>query len=446
MTYYDDGQHSAKLRLPAPIILALLLLSGIASTQDVNTDTIIVPPENWYQVEVILFTQDASTSGELPPADYQLNFPDSLLKLIDTEALAEQKSKAIEGALLPDPGDLPVEDPFPFASVIPTIEMEDPATDPVMSNSNMGSILDSVSEVLDTIIPALEPFLPEYEQPFELLPFRTRDLNDSARVLDRRNYNVIFHEAWRFVADENGRDPWVMISSGKKIDDRAEVEGGLRFYRARFLHFETNLWRLNFADQAPTNSSNLIDLPDTPTFSSASEPLQSWRIVLKQETSESPVTTDNTVSLEADLLTIENATANLNTTDIPNTQPNTAEDAEETFKVALETVGTDVLATDVTALTAGAADVFQMSAIEGDNYVLEQFYPNLERLNEEPAEDKTYAISSVWPITQSKRIEEEKVYYLDHPELGIMLTIKSYEPQPINLESAAIIDPSLVIE
>ena len=444
MTYYDDGQHSVKRRLPATTILALLLLSGIASSQDVNNETLIVPPDNWYQVEVILFTQDASASGELPPADYQLNFPDSLLKLIDTEALAEQKSRAIEGALLPDPHDLPVEDPFPFASVIPTIEMEDPATDPVMSDSNMGSFLDSVSAALDTIIPTLEPFLPEYEQPFELLPFRTRDLNDSARVLDRRNYNVIFHEAWRFVADENGRDPWVMINSGKKIDDRAEVEGGIRFYKARFLHFETNLWHLNFADQAPTDNSNLIELPDTPTFSSPSEPVQSWRIVLKQETSEPPVTTDNIVSLEADLLTVENA--NLNTTDIPNTQPNTIEDSEESLKVALGTIGSDVLDTDVTALTASAADMFQMSAIEGDNYVLEQFDPNFEHLNEAPIEDKTYAISSVWPITQSKRIEEEKVYYLDHPELGIMLTIKRYEPQPINLESAAVADPSLVVE
>ena len=235
-----------------------------------------------------------------------------------------------------------------------------------------------------------------------------------------------------------------MINSGKKIDDRAEVEGGIRFYKARFLHFETNLWRLNFADQAPTDNSNLIELPDTPTFSSPSEPVQSWRIVLKQETSEPPVTTDNIVSLEADLLTVENA--NLNTTDIPNTQPNTIEDSEESLKVALGTIGSDVLDTDVTALTASAADMFQMSAIEGDNYVLEQFDPNFEHLNEAPIEDKTYAISSVWPITQSKRIEEEKVYYLDHPELGIMLTIKSYEPQPINLESAAVADPSLVVE
>jgi hypothetical protein len=41
-------------------------------------------------------------------------------------------------------------------------------------------------------------------------------------------------------------------------------------------------------------------------------------------------------------------------------------------------------------------------------------------------------VTEVWSIAQSKRIEEQSVYYLDHPELGIMLTIKSYEPQPTN--------------
>ena len=228
MTYDNDGRHNVKRRLTARSALALLLLSGIASSQDADNETLIVPPENWYQVEVILFTQDRSASGELPPQDYQLNFPGSLLHLIDTEVLAAQKANAIEGALFPDPDELPVEDPFPFASFIPTIEMEDPATDVVTSASSMESIFDNVSDVLDTIVPPLEIFVPEYEQPFELLPISERNLNDSARVLDRRKYNVIFHEAWRFVVDENSRDPWVMVSSGKKVGDRAEVEGGLR--------------------------------------------------------------------------------------------------------------------------------------------------------------------------------------------------------------------------
>ena len=70
--------------------------------------------------------------------------------------------------------------------------------------------------------------------------------------------------------------------------------------------------------------------------------------------------------------------------------------------------------------------------IDGLSYVLEEFDANLEDLQEKQTVSKQYAVTAVWPINQSKRIEEEKVYYLDHPELGIMLTIKRYEPQPIN--------------
>ena len=64
----------------------------------------LVPPENWYQVEMILFTQPDNTSGEIPPRDYQLRYPDNLLALIDADARAHQYTLSqIENALLLDP-------------------------------------------------------------------------------------------------------------------------------------------------------------------------------------------------------------------------------------------------------------------------------------------------------------------------------------------------------
>ena len=44
-----------------------------------------------------------------------------------------------------------------------------------------------------------------------------RVLNDGAAALDRRQYNVVFHEAWRFAADESGADPWVLITAGQDL-------------------------------------------------------------------------------------------------------------------------------------------------------------------------------------------------------------------------------------
>ena len=44
-----------------------------------------------------------------------------------------------------------------------------------------------------------------------------------------------------------------------------------------------------------------------------------------------------------------------------------------------------------------------------------------------------YPIKEIWPIRQSKRIQEDEVYYIDHPHMGALVTIKSFEPLPINL-------------
>ena len=44
-----------------------------------------------------------------------------------------------------------------------------------------------------------------------------------------------------------------------------------------------------------------------------------------------------------------------------------------------------------------------------------------------------YPIQAIWPIKQSKRIQEEEVYYIDHPQMGALVTIKAYKPLPINM-------------
>lgn len=416
MIYDEHGQHTVKRQLTTLGFLALLLASGTVSSQEIDDETLIVPPKNWYQVEVILFTHDVADSGELAPKDYGLNFPDNLLRLIDVKALAEQEALAIEGALMPDPDDLPLEDSFPFIGIIPTIEMQDPAIGPVIFDREMVSSFDNSGASLDVTAPPLEPYIPEYEQPFELLENSVRDLNDSARVLERRQYNVIFHEAWRFVAEENSQDPWLLISSGKKVDDRAEVEGSLRFYKARFLHFETNLWRLKFANQASFQSENLIDLPDAPTAIALGEPNSSWRIVLANGNGDQQVLDEDTTLKLDDL----------------NSNPVNGVVVADALNIAPALAYDDMADANSASPTQPTQADNPTRDIDGLSYVLEKFDANLEDLQENQTDSKQYAVTAVWPINQSKRIEEEKVYYLDHPELGIMLTIKSYEPQPIN--------------
>jgi len=382
----NQKSHSFKKLLAT----MLMLLSVFAAGQQSDSDEEIIPPQNWYQVEVILFTQDGNIGEEVPPLDYDLSFPDDILELIDVEALAEQQKLAIVGALLPETPEISLIEASPFVGFIPLIEMQDPAISPITDNLADSIIGEApaLSDLLVTIDTPVEPYVPEYEDPFEMLAIDQRDLNDSARVLARRDYNVIFHQAWRFVADENSNDPWILVHAGQKVGNRAEVEGSFRFYKSRFLHFETNLWRLKLANENSEEQTSLAKLPDVPQMDSDDTTL-AWRLI--------PISTKN-------------------------------KEVEATESTDLD-LNTDVL-TPENELFTELESASQTLDKSHSGYTLVSFDPR--EADMEGQEQLEIPVTEVWSIAQSKRIEEKSVYYLDHPELGIMLTIKSYEPQPTN--------------
>ena len=394
----NQKSHSFKKLLAT----MLMLLSVFAAGQQSDSDEEIIPPQNWYQVEVILFTQDGNIGEEVSPLDYDLSFPDDILELIDVEALAEQQKLAIVGALLPETPEISLIEASPFVGFIPLIEMQDPAISPITDNLADSIIGEApaLSDLLVTIDTPVEPYVPEYEDPFEMLAIDQRDLNDSARVLARRDYNVIFHQAWRFVADENSNDPWILVHAGQKVGNRAEVEGSLRFYKSRFLHFETNLWRLKLANENSEEQTSLAKLPDVPQMDSDDTTL-AWRLI--------PISTKN-------------------------------KEVEATESTDLD-LNTDVL-TPENELFTELESASQTLDKSHSGYTLVSFDPR--EADMEGQEQLEIPVTEVWSIAQSKRIEEKSVYYLDHPELGIMLTIKSYEPQPTN--SPPIIEATEVLE
>jgi len=54
---------------------------------------------------------------------------------------------------------------------------------------------------------------------------------------------------------------------------------------------------------------------------------------------------------------------------------------------------------------------------------------------------KQYPIKSLWTFDQSKRLEEQQSYYIDHPKMGVLVTIIPYEPEVLNpLEEEALSD------
>ena len=346
-------------------IVAALFYSLIMSTHPVYAEqpkTEIEAPENWYQVEVILFTQQGNIGNEAPPQDYQLEFPSDWVELIDPNMPTPENAFPLaEGGLVN------LSQPVPLERRIPLLVVTDPVLGESPQNPDRKREIDDID-----FYPADDAYVAQYEAQFLMLDKLDRDLNDSATALDRRQYNVVFHQAWRFDTDDNSEDPWILIKAGQQFEDRFQLEGALRFYRSRFLHFETDLWLLGFPNLDDGKPQHTISLPAVPFKEAAAV---------------------DEMILSGDYN--DRANGGVVTEDSADVMPDVALSTE------LASLDTEVHAIEMVAAPAAV-------------------------------KPKTYPISSVWVLNKSKRIEEETVYYLDHPMMGVMVTIKGYEPPLLN--------------
>lgn len=351
--YQREGNHGATLgfcsliiSMAISILTAVLIAVLIAIAPAINAyaeepSQEIEAPDNWYQVEVILFTQNGNTGGEAPPQDYDLSFPENWLELIDPNMPLEQDGFPLaQGSLLYESA------PGNSLRTIPMAVVADPLAD---NGPSTGQTTDTE-----------EQYSPQYQAPFVLLDKEFRDLNDSAAALDRRQYNVVFHEAWRFAADESGTDPWVLIKAGQSLKGRFQVEGSLRFYKSRFLHFQSDLWLLQFANTNADEPSRQIELPGFPAA--------------------------------PEVLTVTETIAD---------------------EPALEEYFLDSTAAQDTEAQAALVE-------DSEPAIVDQSLP------------PKYPIETVWVLKKSRRVEEQTIYYIDHPEMGIMLTIKPFTPDLLN--------------
>ena len=391
----------------ATLLLGALLAFSTAALE-ISSEEEITPPENWYQVEVILFTQQGNLGGETPSQEYSIEFPDNWLELVDPNMPVEENGLPLsEGGLIAHQ-----ETELLEQRIIPLVTVQDPvislvteAGDSHKSILNEQLIDPAINQVTDQIT---DQYVPEYEAPFRLLAPEFRDLNESATAMARRQYNVVFHEAWRFQTQTEETDPWILIKVGQSLEGRYQIEGTLRFYKSRFLHFEPNLWLLEFAN----DDSRLIELPEFP---------------IKPD----PVETEIELSESV-------ASATMDDLGLPTTQDS------------------EFLVTNSPELSATNSP--ERSAINSPELVVidsperpatkNPEYPLIEDkltplLATEQAQPKQYPVSAVWVFNRSKRIDEDEIYYLDHPQMGAIVTIKAYEPELLNPPIVESAEPEL---
>ena len=379
-----DKQQRPAPRANGLWIALFALTSSLSVAQDANQEAEEAAAAPWYQVEVVIFTQQGYSGAEQPPRSYGLDFPKNNLDLLEPGEISDNNfpiashgvvsttaARIIPQATVADPA-------LSFSTeAVPDLELENPEQQDLEQNSQFdqydlaqlnaqdaaflasNAIDRSASQVQKTE----QAYVAEYEPSFVKLPRDLRNLNESSGALDRQaQYNVLFHEAWRFSADEQEQDPWVIIKAGKQYMDRFEIEGSLRFYKSRFLHFQSDLWLLEFDPQSDT--ANMIALPDFPVREQAS-------------LGDSYVTAE----IQFDEERIEDFFI-----DAPE------KDFDGTMNL----------------------DTSEIQAVE------------------EVQQPRRYPVKTLWTFDQSKRLEEQQSYYIDHPKMGVLVTIMPYEPEVLN--------------
>ena len=346
-------------------------------------------PENWYQVEVILFNQPSNVNSETSTPSLPLKFSDNIIYLTNVIEEKQRESLMIEGALLPE-----------ITSYDPVSELEQhdktltQSIDSTSLEEDSFELKPSEDGVLEELVMEYEKenlFIPEYEEEFQILDSKIRDLNDTARSLNRRGFNVFFHESWRFVADESNSQNWIAIGAGDQLDGRSEIEGSIRFYKSRFLHFEANLWKLIFPTNIENSSEQYFKLPDIPE--EYEEERTFWKLSKLVENKTTEITEITEIT--------------------------------ENYEVSIENYGSR---SDETIERSNGT----LKNLTGKDYAINRFEPVPDIEKTAPA--SSLLLDDLWTIIQSKRIDDGKLYYLDHPELGMIINAKSYEPKPINIE------------
>lgn len=399
------SNHKALLNRFLLVAMSSLLLVDNSINAEQITKQTDPAAENWYQVEVILFDQKTITGTEEAPEILDLSFPANWLELgTEYPAIGIMRRPVFDRSSTASINDPKNTDLSQKLSVLLGTErfrskhyndgftLIPEATIPYQTTDNENIVKDAQlqtnesefneeSEVVQAFTETAKiDFKPVYEQPFQKLSREFRDLNDTARGLDRRQYKVRFHEAWRFQITSKDKSPWIMVNTETSLFNRQIIEGSLRFYKSRYLHFESDLWRINFS---PSDSMAII-LPEFPkqALNNEEEILLRALQFSKQFSSLTSFVNSN------------------------------SEDLAHEPESLLEALG----GYDLSSLTP-ILDSTKYSPI----------HPT------EKADLNSLPIKEIWPIRQSKRIQEDEVYYIDHPHMGALISIKPYQPIAINL-------------
>jgi len=198
-----------------------------------------VGDDNWFQIEVTLFTyDDANLELENWSSDrLNITFPERLQRL---RQVSESLQLADWSVLAP-----PVPEPITAAS-LNSLEAMELSEAPVVGPPPyaLGQMSFRLPDIARTA--------------FLQLPPEAHDFTGTNRALTQSAaHRIVFHGVWRQRLTRRGSANAVAVMAGRAFDQRREVEGSLTFYLTNNgdrVILESNLWLNRFGTQEEADS------------------------------------------------------------------------------------------------------------------------------------------------------------------------------------------------
>ncbi len=205
------------------LLSGFLCFGSLVHAQDQDSDP---APDRWFEVELIVFQHTTS------PTDERW-----------TEERETDQSTIEKNQNFTDDFDFSG-DKQPSNTETSQTNKQSPASEkPLVDLKNADGTL-----LFDTAEPLSESLQGDDNEAWVILPTELHQLTAEATHLKvSKEYNVLFHQAWRQPMVFADQSSWVVISGGERFNDQYSLQGSIRYSLRRYLHARTDLALVEFA-------------------------------------------------------------------------------------------------------------------------------------------------------------------------------------------------------
>jgi Peptidoglycan-binding protein, CsiV len=224
-----------KLTARKLIVPALLTLAGFSAQAQQN--------ERWYQVELIIFSHETTSTIEQWEPIPQLNYPPSGRFLVyPGQVKARMQEHEGESSLDEFGRQLIVVPDDTEQAGQQTTDIPSPgSTAGVTSGNQPGTVAGGENNATSL-----------YPTPFVTLPHSEREFHGKSAYMQRTGkYQTLFHETWAQPMRPAGTALPLIIDQSGDTTSWPRLQGSIKLHLSRYLHVETNLWLNTHGDYLP---------------------------------------------------------------------------------------------------------------------------------------------------------------------------------------------------